>query len=146
MSTKDYVTVAEVMTPSVQTIDGLASVEDAIDLMRKHGISSLVIDRRHEGDEYGLLVVSDIATKVIGEDRSPGRSNVYEIMSKPVLAVDRDMDIKYAIRLLARFGVSRALVTDQGALVGMVTLRDLVLRYVPREAEVGIDVDNSEER
>jgi len=144
MSTKEYVTASEVMTPSVQTIDGLASVQEAIDLMREHGISSLVVDRRHDGDEYGLLVVADIATKVIGEDRSAGRSNVYEIMSKPVLAVDRDMDIKYAIRLLARFGVSRALVTHQGVLIGMVTLRDLVLRYVPREAEGGADVGNPE--
>ena len=135
MSAKDYITAGDVMTPSVQTIDGLASVQEAIDLMREHGISSLVIDRRHDGDEYGLLVVTDIATKLIAEDRSPERTNVYEIMSKPVLTVYRDMDIKYVIRLLARFGVSRALVTDHDALVGMVTLRDLVLRYMPREAE-----------
>ncbi len=52
-------------------------------------------------------------------------------MSKPVLTLDRDMDIKYAIRLLSRFGVSRALVTEHNALAGMVTLRDLVLRYMP---------------
>jgi CBS domain-containing protein len=145
MSAKDYVTADEVMTPSVQTIDGLASVQEAIDLMREHGISSLVIDRRHDGDEYGLLVVTDIATKLIGLDRSPERTNVYEIMSKPVLAVDRDMDIKYAIRLLARFGVSRALVTDHGTLVGMITLRDLVLRYMPRGAEGQVEVGNTEE-
>jgi CBS domain-containing protein len=135
MSAKEYVTAGEVMTPTVQTIDGLSSVQEAIDLMREHAISSLVIDRRHDGDEFGLLVVADIATKLIAEDRSPARTNVYEIMSKPVLTVNREMDIKYAIRLLARFGVSRALVTDHGALVGMVTLRDLVLRFMPREDE-----------
>ena len=135
MSAKTYVTVGEVMTTSVETIDGLATVQEAIDLMREHEISSLVIDRRHEGDEYGLLVVTDIATRLIAHDRSPERTNVYEIMSKPVLTVDRDMDIKYAIRLLARFGVSRAIVTERGTLVGMVTLRDLVLRYMPRGNE-----------
>ena len=131
MSTKNYVKVGDVLTQSVQTIDGLATVQEAIELMRTHRISSLVIDRRYDGDEYGLLVVSDIATKVIGQDRSPVRTNVYEVMSKPVLTVDRDMDIKYAIRLLSRFGVSRALVTDDGTLIGIITLRDLVLRYVP---------------
>ncbi len=142
MSATEYLTAGEVMTPSVQTIDGLASVREAIDLMREHGISSLVIDRRHDGDEYGLLVVTDIATKLIADDRSPERTSVYEIMSKPVLAVHRDMDTKYAIRLLARFGVSRALVTDNGALVGMVTLRDLVLRYVPVGAKDRVEVGN----
>ena len=145
MSAKEYVTAGEVMTPSVQTIDGLASVQEALDLMREHGISSLVIDRRHDGDEYGLLVVTDIATKLIAEDRSPERTNVYEIMSKPVLTVYRHMDIKYVIRLLARFGVSRALVTDHDALVGMVTLRDLVLRYMPRETEGSVEGDSTEE-
>ena len=50
MSDQDIVTAGEVMTTSVQTIDGLASVQEAIDLMRAHRISSLVIDRRHEGE------------------------------------------------------------------------------------------------
>jgi CBS domain-containing protein len=144
MNAKKYVAAGEAMTPSVQTIDGLASVQEAIDLMREHGISSLVIDRRHDGDEYGLLLVTDIATKLIAENRSPERTNVYEIMSKPVLTVNRDMDIKYVIRLLARFGVSRALVTNHDELVGMVTLRDLVLRYMPREAEGRAEVGNTE--
>ena len=133
MSTKDYVKVGDVLTTPVQTIDGLATVQEAIELMRTHQISSIVIDRRHDGDEYGLLVVSDIAIKVIAHDRSPDRTNVYEVMSKPVLTVDRDMDIKYAIRLLSRFGVSRALVTEQGTQIGIITLRDLVLRYVARK-------------
>ena len=144
MSEKHYVTAGDVMTTSVQTIDGLATVQEAIDLMREHEISSLVIDRRHEGDEYGLLVVADIATKLIGLDRSPERTNVYEVMSKPVLTVYRDMDIKYVIRLLARFGVSRALVTDHDALVGMVTLRDLVLRYMPRGDADGGEAEGGE--
>lgn len=128
MITRDYPTVGEVMSSSVKLIDGLATVQQAIELMREHQISSLVIDRRYEGDEYGLLVVADIANKVIANDRSPERTNVYEVMSKPVLTVDREMNIKYATRLLARFGVSRALVTSGSQLVGLITLRDLVLR------------------
>ena len=44
------------------------------------------------------------------------------------------MDIKYAIRLLSRFGISRALVLEHRDLVGIVTLRDLVLRYVSATA------------
>ncbi len=103
------------------------------DLMRDNNISSLVVDRHHEGDEYGLVVVADIADKVIAHDRSPARTNVYEIMSKPVLALDGDMDIKYAIRLLSRFDLSRALVTKGTALTGIVTMRDMVLRHLASE-------------
>ena len=136
MSETSFTRVQEVMTPSPTVIDGLATVAEAIEVMRDKKISSLVIDRRHEGDEYGLLVVTDIAERVVAEDRAPERTNVYEVMTKPVLTVDCEMDIKYAIRLLARFGVSRALVTRDGTLAGIVTMRDMVLRYMePEEPE-----------
>lgn len=132
MTENGYYTVGQVMVPAPKVVDGLATVAEAIALMRRDRISSLVIDKRHEGDEYGLVVVHDIAGKVIAEDRAPERTNVYEIMSKPVLTVDTGMDIKYAIRLLNRFALSRALVTDDGELVGIVTLKDMVFHYVAR--------------
>ncbi len=125
--------VHQVMRPSPKMVDGLATVQEAIELMRSEGVSSLVIDHRHEGDEYGIIVVADIAEKVIGRNRSPARTNVYEIMSKPVLTLDVEMDIKYAVRLLSRFELSRALVTEAGNLAGIVTLRDMVLRSMPED-------------
>ena len=135
MSEDSYVKVRDVMTPSPHMIEGLASVTHAMDVMRRHQVSSLVIDRRHEGDEYGILVVQDIAAKVIGEDRSPDRTSVYQIMSKPVIVMDADMNIKYAIRLLVRLGLSRGLVLDHGKVVGIVTMRDMVYRYLPMGAD-----------
>ena len=129
MSEKSYVRVKETMTPSPRSIDGLAKTSEAIGIMRSEKVSSLVVEKRHEGDEYGLVVVHDIAEKVIGADKSPDRVSVYEIMSKPVVTVDADMDIKYAIRMLTRFGLSRALVMDKGNLVGITTLRDMVFRF-----------------
>ncbi len=132
MNDARHVPVRTVMTPAPHIIDGLATVREALELMRDKQVSSIVIDRRDEHDEYGILVVHDIAMRIIGEDRSPDRTNVYEIMSKPVLMLDQDMDIKYAARMLSRFRLSRALVTASGDLVGIVTLRDLVLRYLPQ--------------
>ena len=131
MNQPSYTAVRDVMTPAPRMIDGLASVREAMELMRREKIGSVVIDRRHPGDEYGILVVHDIAEQIIGADRSPERTNVYEIMSKPVLTVDAAMDIKYSVRLLSRFTLSRALVTESGKLAGIVTLRDLVFRYLP---------------
>ena len=126
--TRRHVRVREVMTPSPHVIDGLSSVHDAIEHMRETGVGSLIIERRHEGDEYGMLSVHDIAAQVIAEGRSPRRTSVYEIMSKPVLTVGVDMDVRYAIRLLTRFRLTRALVVDQGDMVGIVTLRDIAIR------------------
>lgn len=131
MSKNSYVKVADVMSTTIATIDATATVQDAVLKMHDAGVSSLVAERRDESDEYGLVVVSDIAKHVIAENRSPERVNVYEIMSKPVLTVPKDMNIRYAVRLLVQFGVSRGLVVDeQRAPVGIVTLRDLVLRHI----------------
>ena len=135
MTEKPYTPVRDVMTPAPHIIDGLATVREAMDLMRRENVSSVVIDRRHDGDEYGILVVHDIAEQIIGGDHSPDRTNVYEIMSKPVLTLDAMMDIRYAVRMLTRFRLSRALVTEKGKLVGIVTQRDLVFRYVPPRDE-----------
>lgn len=134
MNSHDRVTVREVMSPTLYVVEGLASIREAIEIMAEHRVSSLVVDRRDEHDEYGLIVVNDIAEQVIGPNRSPDRTSVYEVMSKPVLTLEGEMDIKYAIRLLARFGISRALVLEHRDLVGIVTLRDLVLRYVSATA------------
>ena len=125
--------VGQVMGESQKRVDALATVEAAIDQMRGEGVGSLVIDHRHDGDEYGIIVIADIAAKVIAENRSPARTNVYEVMSKPVLTVAGGMDIKYAIKLLSRFGLARALVTESGQLVGLVTLREMVFRYLPED-------------
>lgn len=131
MSEKPFIRVREVMTPQVLTIGRMATVREAIEKMRDAGVSSLAVERRDESDEYGLLVVADIASGVVAKDRPADRVNVYEVMSKPVLTVSADMNIKYAIRLLVKFGVSRALVEDETRQpVGIVTLRDMVLRHI----------------
>jgi signal-transduction protein with cAMP-binding, CBS, and nucleotidyltransferase domain len=129
MSEAAMVRVCDVMSAEVRTIGRMATVADAITAMREAGVSSLVVERRDAHDEFGLIVVTDIAREVIARDRSAERVNVYEVMTKPVLSLPVDMQTRYAVRLLVRFGVSRALVVDDSrAPVGIVTLRDMVLR------------------
>ncbi len=130
MTTHPSITVSEAMSTSVHMIDATATVKEAIAVMREHEVSSLAVERRDEHDEFGLLVIADIAREVIAKNRAAERVNVYEVMSKPVLTLPADMDIKYAVRLLVRFALSRAVVVDsERRPVGIVTLRDMVLRY-----------------
>ncbi|MDH4102745.1 MAG: CBS domain-containing protein [Thermoleophilia bacterium] len=131
MSQRPYVTVREVMTANPIVIDGLATVREAMDIMRRENFSSLVVARRHENDAFGLVVVRDIAEHVVGPDRSPDRTSVYEVMAKPALSLDAELDIKYAARLLTSLKMTRAVVLEKGELIGLVTLRDLVFRYIP---------------
>jgi len=129
-----FVRVSDVMTPSVRTIDRSATVLQAIKDLRQHRVSSLVVERRDETDEFGVVTVTDIAKKVVADGRAADRVYAYEVMSKPVLTVAAEMNIVYAIRLLVQFDVSRAVVIDhERKPVGIVTLRDMVLRHAPEE-------------
>ena len=131
MTEASIVLVRDVMSDGLLTIDGLATAAEAVRLMREHAVSSLCIERRDEHDEFGLVEVADIAAEVVAKNRAPDRVNIYEIMSKPVLSVPSDMLARHAVRLLMRFRLSRAVVTDnERRPVGVVTLRDLVLSHV----------------
>ena len=130
MTENSSVRVRDLMVEELHTIDGLDTVADAMALMKQHRVSSLVVNRRNENDELGLVVVADIARGVIADNRAPERVNVYEIMSKPLFTLPEDMLARYAVRLLVRLELSRAVVVDHHRnAIGMVTLRDLIMGY-----------------
>ena len=132
MNDGGLIKVGDLMVSDLHNVDGLATVAEAIAFMRQHNVNSLVVNRRDGTDEVGLVQVSDIARDVIARDRSPERVNVYEIMSKPVLTLPPDMLARYAVRLLVRFELSRAIVVDQDRNpIGIVTLGDLVTGHAP---------------
>lgn len=121
--------VEDVMQTSLRMISGLATVREAIVEMKERNVPALIIERRHEGDEYGFVSIDQIAARVIAENRPLDRTSVYEIMDKPTLTLNPHMAAKYAIRLLASLDHRRALVVDENGARGLVTLRDLVLCF-----------------
>ncbi len=134
MSDNIFIRVSDVMTSSLHVISRTATVAKAIQDMRRLGVSSLIVERRDDADEFGVITINDIAREVIATNQAVGRVNVYEVMSKPVLTVPADMNIKYAVRMLVQFGPSRAVVVGPDrSPVGIVTLRDMVLKHVPEE-------------
>jgi len=122
-----HVCVRDVMKREFTLIDGKATIYEALMMMKQHKTSVLVVTRRNEDDEHGLLLVSDIARKVLAKNRSPKRINVYEVMVKPAVYVDPDMDIRYCSRLFARFSLVRALVVDGKEVLGTISPNSLVL-------------------
>jgi CBS domain-containing protein len=119
--------VKDVMKTDFGTIDGIATVDDALKKMKSMKTAVLVVNKRHEDDEYGLITSGDIARHVLAKDRAPNRVNVYEIMSKPVISVHPDMDIRYCSRLFADYNLVRAPVIDNRIVIGMVSPNSLVL-------------------
>jgi predicted transcriptional regulator len=127
---KSFSKVRDVMSSQLRTIEGIETVADAIRHMRDNHYASLIVNRRDEADEYGLISVQEIAREVIEKNLSPERVNVYQIMRKPMLTVRCDMNIRYAIRLLEQLNETRALVMDNEKAVGIVTIFDMVVHYL----------------
>ncbi len=131
MTIRNWGPVRDCMTTEVTEVDGRLDVLNALKVMKKAGTTSLIVKRRDEHDEYGMLLFSDIAKKVIAKNRAPERVNVYEIMAKPVLMVRPDMEIRYCARLFENFGISHAPVAENGKIIGMVSYYRLVLHGLP---------------
>lgn len=127
------VRVRDVMKTEVPIVDGMLTVREALERLRDIQTKSLLIEKRHEDDEYGIVLLSDIAKQVLARDRSPDRVNVYEVMSKPVVSVDPRMDIRYCARLFESFGLARAPVIENRKVVGVVSYTDMVLKGIDRD-------------
>ncbi len=128
MKPRELVRVRDVMEPGFDTIDGMSTIAQALERLQHDNAECLVVRKRHADDEHGLLLLSDIARKVLAQNRSPERVNVYEVMAKPVIAVEADMDIRYCARLFNRFDITRAPVLEHGEVIGIVSFTELVLR------------------
>jgi CBS domain-containing protein len=126
--TTSVVRVGDVMKRHVDIVDGLTTVAEALRTMKHVDTKCLIVDKRHQDDEYGIVLVSDIARQVLAGNRPPERVDVYEIMSKPVISVHPHLDIRYCARLFDKFGLSRAPVIEDGEILGIVSYTDLVLK------------------
>ena len=127
MSTKKRIYVKDVMKSNFGIIDSSATIKEALNEMNRLNTAVLAVNKRNENDEYGLLLVSDIARMVLAKDKAASRVNVYEIMTKPAVCIDPEMDIRYCARLMSEFNLTRVLVEADNELLGTVSPRALVL-------------------
>jgi predicted transcriptional regulator len=125
---RKVIRVRDVMKSNFDIIDGRVTVMEALRTMKHVETKALVVDKRNENDEYGMVLISDIAKLVLAKDRSPDRVNVYEIMAKPLLPVDPDMDIRYCARYFENFSLSRAPVVENKKVIGIISFTDMVLK------------------
>jgi predicted transcriptional regulator len=125
---ENVIRVRDVMKSDVDVVDGMLTVTEALQSMKYPDTRTLIVDKRHADDEYGVVMFRDMAKKVLARDHSPNRVNIYEIMSKPVISVHPDMDIRYCTRLFDRFGLSRAPVLENHKIIGLVSYTDIVLK------------------
>jgi len=121
------VLVRDIMKTDFTTVSGSTTVKEALILMKTQKTSVLIVEKRHQFDDYGLITAGDIARHVLAKDKAPDRINVYEIMNCPVIQVSPDMDIRHCSKLFANYNLVRAPVIENGKVIGMVSPNSLVL-------------------
>ncbi len=127
MSERRVVRVRDAMRTRFDVVDGTITVREALQSLRHADTKALIVNKRHQDDEYGMVLISDIGRQVLARDRSPDRVNVYEVMTKPVLSVHPEMDVRYCARLFERYRLARAPVIKEGEVLGIVSFTDLVI-------------------
>ena len=125
---RKIIRVSDVMKTEIDIVNGMMTVSEALRSLKYPDTRTMIVDKRHKDDEYGLVMFCDIALRVLAPNLSPNRINIYEIMSKPVVAVDPQMDIRYCTRLFDKFGLSRAPVVENGGILGLVSYTDIVMK------------------
>ncbi len=131
MTIRNWGPVRDCMKTEVVQVDGKIDVLSALKIMKKARTTSLIVKRRDDNDEWGAVLFSDIAKKVIARNRPLDRVSVYEIMQKPVVTIRPEMEIRYCARLFENLGISHAPVLENNEIIGMVSYYRLVLHGLP---------------
>jgi len=125
--------VEDVMVESVITVDADSSVMKAVKLMNEHEIGCLVVTRR--GRAVGIITERDLLKRVISKSKNPSRTKVREIMTKPLIAGQPDMDLEDATKLMFERKIKKLPVVEHGRLLGLITLTD-VARFQPQMIKI----------
>jgi CBS domain-containing protein len=122
------------MKKDVHCLTETGNAQDAAKRMDELNVGFLPVCDRDQR-RLGTLTDRDLALRVCAQDRRASQVGAAEVMSKEVIACRPDDDLGAAERLMAQHHKSRILVTDNdGRLVGVISLSDIVAREEPQAA------------
>lgn len=125
--------VEDVMVEDVITVDSDAPVMEAVKRMNENEIGCLVVTRR--GKAVGIITERDLLKRVIVKSRDPTKTKVRQIMTKPLIVGDPDMDLEDATKLMFKRKIKKLPVIEGGRLVGLVSLTDIA-RFQPQMIKI----------
>ncbi|NJM48217.1 MAG: CBS domain-containing protein [Alkalinema sp. RU_4_3] len=118
----------DIMTRSVVTIRGSATIAEAVQIMKEKKLRGLIVEPRSESDPYGIVTETDIIYQVTAFGHDPKVMRVYEIMVKPCVIVNPELGVEYVARLFAQTRIRRAPVVQGNSLLGIVSVSDILLK------------------
>jgi CBS domain-containing protein len=111
------------MSANVVSIDSEATVKEAASKMAQQEIGSLVVMEQNK--PVGIVTERDLLSRVLALGRNAEATQVKMVMSKPLICARPDMDVAEATRFMVAKGIKKLPITQEGHLIGILTLTDL---------------------
>ena len=118
--------VKDIMNRDVVTVSPFATLRDALSLMKRHNLKSLVVEQPEPHDAWGLITYTKILKTIVAENGDIDLINVYDVCAKPAIGVGESLDVRHVASLMTDSVVKRVLVLDDNKLLGLVTMDDIV--------------------
>lgn len=119
------VLVEHIMKTNVTTIKPYATLKEALQLMKRKNLKSLIVEKSCDSDAYGIITNTQILRRIMAEDGDIDLLNVYDIYKKPAFSVSAKIDVKYAAKIMMEHDIKRVAVTDNNELKGVLSITDL---------------------
>ncbi len=109
-------------------IDPEAPVTEALALMRRRYVDSLIVSKSADSPEYGIITTIDICDKIVAQSQNPSKVKVKEIMHTPVVMVPETMTVQECAAKMKEMRIHHLPVVDEkGGLVGMIAATDFLV-------------------
>lgn len=120
--------VENVMTPqeNLIKISPMATVREALKLMKDNKVRSVIVEKHGESGAYGLITFKNILQSIVSEDGDIDLLNVYDIAAIPAYAISAKVDVKYAAQMMVQSSIKRLIVSDNNELKGILTMFDII--------------------
>lgn len=123
-------TVKDVMVPEVVTISPYSTLREALSMMKERQVKSLVVERQHAHDAYGMLSYRELLQTVVAEEGDVDLLNVYDAATIPAITVNEALSVRQAAALMSRYHLSRLVVVEGNQLVGLLAMNDILARMM----------------
>ena len=126
--TEEYLEdIGKYMSSPVSSIDSELTTQEAAQQMHAKNVGALLV-RVH--DKFvGILTETDLTRKVIAKGLNTETTFVSSIMTKTILSMDRYMPVEEAEEFMKKKNIRHLAVTEEGEIVGILSVKDLVSCY-----------------
>ena len=117
--------VKDVMVTNIIKIEAGATARKAAELMNRHDIGCIIVVDPHD-KPTGIVTERDMLKRVMLQARDPRRARISFIMSKPLITVSPQTDLREAINLMTERRIKKLPVVEDGNLLGLLSITDIV--------------------